>query len=319
MHNKSQIVENTKEIKINEVQAGDVLLSYGGDRSWISWLIKQIDGGDYSHAAFFDGECIIQAGGPDTGVHAVSLQDQVDSQEYVDVYRFKSDSGIPFSQPDWPVSPVIDRARSYLGKDYATNQLYLVGVLIVLRKMPITHIGKKFTRTIISGMYILLNKLLAKKTKAVVCSELVYRAFYEAPPEMKYGLTIKGVIGSPALELEHMAENITRKHEVNETIMMLEKWCRESSLDLLSAQDSFVTDSATITLRSGDNKDEEINRAIDYLESLYREIYPDLDMLNEDSITLGANRLVSPEMVTPHDLQSSPNLVKVGRLTKPQP
>lgn len=274
MESKKKITE----IDMNEVKAGDVLLSYG--EGWISDVIRLVDGGLYSHAAFFNGESITEAGL--RGVVSTPLENEVMAQKYVDVYRFKSDNDMNFSSPDWPVEPVIDRAKYYLekGTKYADNQLYLVGVLIVIRKLPHNRVEKAVLRAVIDMVFKLFKRILeGKETKSVVCSELVYRSFYEAIPEKKYGLTIKGTLAPLSVRLGSLVEN--------------------ESLEPYPV-------------------DEELNEMLEKAEQMYWKINPGLEASkNEINYLLKAgNPLVSAEMVSPHDLQISPNLELIGRIKK---
>lgn len=267
-----------QEMDITEVKKGDVLLSYGD--GWISDVIRLVDGGDYSHAALFDGKLIVEAGL--RGVVATPLEKEVEAQKYVDVYRFKSDSGSPFSPPDWPVEPVTNQAHYYLdkGTKYADNQLYLVGLLIVVRKMPYGRVEKAVLRAILAMIFKLFKRIIeGKETKSVVCSELVYRSFYEAIPKKKYGLTIKGTLAPLKAKIDSLVEN---------------------------------------ELVEGYQRDEEIENTINQIEQMYREINPEFPASEEIVSSLRAgNPLVAAEMVSPHDLQLSPNLEKIGRVRKP--
>lgn len=266
------------KIDISSLKAGDILLSYGD--GWISDVIRLVDGGKYSHAALFDGEMIVEAGL--RGVVKTPVEHEVNAQKYVDVYRFKSDSGNYFSLPDWPSQPVIDRAHYYWdkGTKYADNQLYLVGVLIVIRKLPYWHIDKSVLRTLLALIFKLFKRIISgKETKSVVCSELVYRSFYEAIPEKKYGLSIKGTLNPLKESLNSIVEN--------------------------DAGNEY-------------ERDAEIDLQIDQLSSMFQEINPELSTA-DDKIALlkSGNPLVAAEMVSPHDLQVSPNLMKIGRIVKP--
>lgn len=270
---------HVREMDMGEVKAGDVLLSYGD--GWISDVIRIVDGGDYSHAAFFDGNDIVEAGL--RGVVITPLEREVDAQKYVDVYRFKSDSGSPFSLPDWPVKPVIERAHYYFdkGTKYADNQLYLVGLLIVVRKLPYGRVEKAVLRAVLAMIFKLYKRIEEEKeTKSVVCSELVYRSFYEAIPKKKYGLTISGTLAPLKASLNSLVEN-------------------ESDEDYLH--------------------DEEIEKTIKQVEQMYWKIKPELAASKNEihSLLKAGNPLVAAEMVSPHDLQLSPNLEKIGRLRKP--
>ncbi len=270
---------HVSEMDMSEIKAGDVLLSYGD--GLISDIIRLVDGGDYSHAALFDGNDIVEAGL--RGVVKTPLEKEVDAQKYVDVYRFKSDSGVSFSLPDWPVKPVIERAHYYYdkGTKYADNQLYLVGLLIVIRKLPYNRVEKAVLRAALAMIFKLFKRILeGKETKSVVCSELVYRSFYEAIPKEKYGLTIRGTLAPLKISLDSLVEN-------------------ESNEDYL--------------------RDEEIENTINQIEQMYWEIKPELVASKDEIHTLlkAGNPLVAAEMVSPHDLQLSPNLEKIGRLRKP--
>jgi hypothetical protein len=271
--------EKVKILEMDEVKAGDVLLSYGD--GWISDVIRLVDGGDYSHAAFFDGDKIVEAGL--RGVVGTLLEKEVEAQKYVDVFRFKSDDGEPFSSPGWPVEPVVQRAHYYLNKGtkYADNQLYLVGVLIVIRKLPYSRVDKAVLRAIIAMVFKLFKRIFeGKETKSVVCSELVYRSFYEANPKKKYGLTIKGTLAPIKATLNSLAESES-----------LEEY----------------------------GQDEELQGMIAETENMYWKINPDLAPSKNELSTLlkAGNPLVAAEMVSPHDLQLSPNLELIGRLKKP--
>lgn len=266
------------EIDMREVKAGDVLLSYGD--GWISDVIRLVDGGLYSHAAFFDGGSIVEAGL--RGVVSTPLEREVVAQKYVDVYRFKSDNNMNFSFPDWPVGPVVQRARYYLekGTKYADNQLYLVGVLILIRKLPYNRVEKAVLRAVIDMVFKLFKRIFeGKETKSVVCSELVYRSFYEAIPEKKYGLTIKGTLAPITVRLDSIVEN--------------------------ESLESYPLD-------------EELNQMIEQAEQMYWKINPELAPSKHEihSLLKAGNPLVSAEMVSPHDLQLSPNLELIGRIKK---
>lgn len=269
---------NISKIDMNEVKAGDVLLSYGD--GWISDVIRLVDGGRYSHAAFFNGKTIVEAGA--RGVVETPLEREVGAQKYVDVYRFKSDSGMDFSSQGWPVDPVAQRANYYFekGTKYADNQLYLVGVLILARKLPRDRVDKAVLRAMIAMVFKLFKRIFeGKETKSVVCSELVYRSFYEAIPEKKYGLTIKGTLAPLNTRLDSLVENEPGAAPANDT---------------------------------------ELDEMIEQAEQMYWEINPELASSKNEihSLLNAGNPLVAAEMVSPHDLEISPNLDLIGRIKK---
>ena len=263
-------------LNASDLIKGDVLLSYGDGT--ISDVIRLIDGGDYSHAAFYDGEKIVEA--RLKGVVSTPVEDEVGVQKYVDVYRFKSDTGEGFLSKDWPPDPVIEKAHYYLNKGtkYAHNQLYLVGVLIIVRKLPTNPVIRTALRLIIDEVFDLFKSIAeGKEAKSVVCSELVYRCYYEANsvPPNKYGLAIKGTLGSDD-----------------------------------SSKDGFIEEENLLDLY-----DEKTIEKAKKIEEYFWQINPNFNQEN-NLLLEGGSPFVAPEMVTPKDLQTSSNLVKIGRLVK---
>lgn len=282
--NKAPLVE----IGVNDLKAGDVLLSYGD--GFISDAIRLIDGGKYSHAALFDGSKIVEAGL--RGVVHTPLELEIGAQKYVDAYRFQSDTGMPLAPPDWPADPVIQRAHYYLekGTRYADNQLYLVGVLIVLKRLTFSRVEKAVMQALLAMVFKLFKRIAdGGEVKSVVCSELVYRSFYEALPEKKYGLTIKGAFAALQASVD-------------------------SDFDSLLQNDSgpALNDAAQPY-----ELDPEYQDLLEQTENLYRQIEPGLFAPERQDLLEAASPFVAAEMVSPHDLQRSPNLKLIGRLRKP--
>jgi hypothetical protein len=258
-------------IETSALQAGDVLLSYGDGT--ISDIIRLIDGGHYSHGAVFDGTKIVEAGL--RGVVPTPLEAEIKEQKYVDAYRFHSDQGDPLGSPGWPADPVTQRAQDYLnqGTTYANNQLYLVGVLILLKR-TFTRVEKATLQAVLKEVFDLYKRIHdGGETKSVVCSELVYRSFYEAKPEHRYALTIRDTFGP------------------------LQAGPRP--LDFPTPVASRAADYAL---------DAEYQDMLTEFETLARQIHP---------APLTANSVIAAEMVSPHDLERSPNLQLIGRLRKP--
>ena len=271
-------------LKRSDLIKGDVVLALGS-RPIISDAIRLIDGGDYSHGAFYDGESIIEA--DFEGVVATPIEEMVEKERYVDVYRFKSDTGESLLSKTWPPSPLIKKAHCYLdnGTKYAFNHLVLAGILIFARKRPTSQLGKDTLRFVIDELYNYYKKIKGvKEPKMVVCSELVYRIFYEAEsvPEHKYGLAIKDTL--------HPVEF------TNESFVEAEKLFKEES------------DEEVIRL----------NKKLEELEELFWQVHPHISHLKQKNNNLleGGSPFVAPELVSPRDLQYSPNLVKLGRLAK---
>lgn len=173
-----------------DLRAGDVIMSLGDD--FDSWLIRLIDGGQYSHASLFDGKELVEA--VSDGVKTDSVASLLEDQKLVDVYRFYSDDGEELGSADWPPGPLVTRSHEYLGQRFAYYQLGLLFLLVPIRMVMLPLFLEKFLRTKLEQAVDLLNDLADADRKLMVCSELVYRCFYEADPPKKYGLTIPGVL-----------------------------------------------------------------------------------------------------------------------------
>ena len=264
------------------------MLSCG--RGELSKAIRLLDGGNYSHAAIctnvderYDPKIVEST---KKGVVENPLSPDIKGQKYVDVYRFKSDTGENFGVTEWPHEPVIDRANYYRNKktQYAFHQLYLMSVLIMVRKAPLGQLGRANIRYWLDQMIRFFKDDLDTRKEHVTCSELVYRCYYEAQsiPKGKYGLTIRGTIGP------------------------------NKSLVKAISQDINGTDS---------DLDSETDKLLREAEDLFWQTMPkfrsNLESLKkpEGDIRLKVwNPNVSANTVTPCDLQMSPNLEFIGRL-----
>jgi hypothetical protein len=277
---KRDISKPLPDLTLNDVKVGDVLLSCG--RAGYSQAIRLLDGGDYSHAAICtaldakDGPKIIES--TKIGVVENPLKPDITDQEYVDVYRFQSDRGETFGSAEWPFKPVINRANHYKDKktQYAFNQLYLMSVLIFMRKAPLGKLGKANLRFYLDQMIRFFREDSEHRKKQVTCSEMVYRCFYEADtvPKGKYGLTVRVTIGPD----RKLIKGIESKSEV-----MYPEF------------------------------DVDTQKLFQEAENLFHMFDPFLDshiVLG----TKAPNPNVNADMVTPRDLQLCSNLKLLGRL-----
>jgi hypothetical protein len=210
---KNEISNRRPDINLNDVEKGDVLLSCG--RGELSHAIRLLDGGDYSHAAICvniderDGPKIVES--TRKGVVENPLAPDVSGQEYVDVYRFIGDTGERFGSAEWPHEPVIDRAHFYKDQktQYAFNQLYLMSVLIMVRRAPLGKLGRANIRYWLDRMIRFFRDVAADQKEQVTCSEMVYRCYFEAEsaPRGKFGLTIRGTLDSMGMLVKAFAPN----------------------------------------------------------------------------------------------------------------
>ena len=173
-----------------DVRVGDVLLYR--PTGWIGRMICLFDGGDYSHAAIYTGERVLEAIG--SGIAARDLGDSVGSGE-VDVFRFLSDEGKRLGEAGCPVEPLVARMNHYIANHerYGYEQILLLAALTSTRRLPV--VGwipglSRIVRTIVDAAAAEIANLLAEGREPMICSELVYRCYAEAGQE--YRLRIAG-------------------------------------------------------------------------------------------------------------------------------
>jgi hypothetical protein len=99
----------------------------------ISDLIRVFDGGPYSHASVYDGVGVLEALPQGTVVDP--LNQSVSGALFVDVYRFISGDGTPLGQPGCETKPVLDRIGYYEQHHdrYGYEQILLLAVLCATR------------------------------------------------------------------------------------------------------------------------------------------------------------------------------------------
>ena len=280
----------TNPLNPGDVKQGDVLLSCGWGK--VSKIICLLDGGHYSHSAICAGAdadgmpLIIEA--THKGVVANQLKDDLAVQKYIDVYRFKADTGDTFESLEWPPKPVVDKAFYYKnrGTEYAYNQLLLMGMLVLVRKVPVGKLGRAKLRYWLDKFIKHFNENSTSGRKNVVCSELVYRCFYEAEaePEGKYGLTISGTINPDGQLIKAFASGATPA---------------DMGLD---------SDTAALFQKAA-------NVLLQIKPDLQPNLRHSLESGNHIRI-MAANPNICADMVTPCDLQKSPNLELVGKLRR---
>jgi hypothetical protein len=162
-----------------------------------------IDEGDYSHVTQYVG----LVDGPDAppkhmvveatqeGIKYQSIDSDLDVQDLVDVYRYVSPEGHRFGDPDWPVQPVLDEAKSYVGARYAYSELLMGAVAIMASEVPSEKHLKEAVRLALDYVDHVFQDWLTRHAEKVpmTCVQVVTSAHWHAAsqPANKYGMQVK--------------------------------------------------------------------------------------------------------------------------------
>jgi hypothetical protein len=158
------------EINFSNLKAGDILL-YHGTKSWISKAIRKLDGTEYNHAGLYDGTNVIEALAK--GIVENDINSSIADSKPVTILRLNPE------QAD--MQPVVGVAKNYVGTPYAYEQLLLLVVICLFRKIKMNKIVAKVVEFILEKAALLLLNFFGIDGKdALICSELVYRSYNEA-------------------------------------------------------------------------------------------------------------------------------------------
>lgn len=156
---------------------GDIIV-FKAENDWLSKVIAKLTQSDVSHAAMaYSEDSIVEVGAPGIGVHKVEITDG----DNVYVMRL-------VSEPN--PAPLIASADAYLDAKvrYDFPKLFLLaGTIIYCHIAPTTdvlHISNKILTTCMFMLDEMIQHALLHHTdQAMVCSELVYRIFYDCGGE----------------------------------------------------------------------------------------------------------------------------------------
>ncbi|HEY4953707.1 MAG TPA: hypothetical protein VII02_02360, partial [Gemmatimonadaceae bacterium] len=179
-------------IDVTDLRTGDVLLSCGCEA--LSQLIRRLDGGDYSHAAVWDGKCAVDA--TENGVVRNNLSDDIKEQWYIDAYRWHSPTpgSTDLGDATYPWDPVIARSNRIVDArtKFAYDELLMGALVIALSKEPTDKWLRWSVRLLLSRVEEWVHEQISARrgTTAMTCSETVAVSFDEAEPP-KYTIEVK--------------------------------------------------------------------------------------------------------------------------------
>ena len=276
---------------------GDVLLSRGIGE--ISDLICAIDGGSYSHAGIWTGGSVVHASFE--GIARAGLETSLADRHHVDVFRYQRD-GAALGSPRWPADPVVACAISFVGGAYAYSDLLMLALLIGYGRRPgvpaldsaVRKLGANLAKRLDAWLERQVAQDAAGRPAPMTCTELVGAAFYSAAsvPAHAYALEVllpgRSPAPPPALsgpdpaaaEYERVAESIRqvlRRHGL--------------ALDADAGGDPEASSADPANPRA-------------------------LLGLTRPRRVIAGERGLPLRTLTPRDLETSPTLVRVGRLAE---
>jgi len=158
-----------------KLREADVVLSRG--IGWLSDLIARVDGGDYSHAAFYDGEMFIQA--TKKGVLRMKPEILPADQEFLDCYRFQTRDGRILGRDPGELSPQppIDEATKMIGLPFAYGDLFAALRMLHVRRNSPADWDESWPKKLRKEMK---NYRKGGSEAKLTCTELVTRAFWNS-------------------------------------------------------------------------------------------------------------------------------------------
>ncbi len=199
--------KDPKPITTADLVPGDVLMSCGPSTDPLDSLIKLIDQGDYSHASLYTGinqdrndknfgkPMVVEA--TKEGIKYDPISIDLDAQDLVDAYRYVSPDGHRLGDPGWPAQPIIDRAMTFVGANYAYDEL-LLGAIVLLGATKSTDDPTLNALIRLGGMIITdafttwLDNVQKGGKVPMTCVEVVTTAFWQADPDKhKYAMQVQ--------------------------------------------------------------------------------------------------------------------------------
>jgi hypothetical protein len=263
-----------------DVRPGDVLLMKG--ISAISDLIAWFGDSTYSHAALMvDGGAFVEAAPPVSRRVALSARLQQGAHyEFIDVYRPTQASG----QPLQPVQrdALAKAGGALVGVGYPLDDMLQMGVFAGLRnRLP----ADAWLRWLLLQV---LNELVTQNPKHMMCSELVYYGMREAT-------LAPALIVSAQMDLPMPSIDVAQ---------LIKEWLATRGKSVAAA----VT-AGTVTEVS----DAQLQAMFEALQSQRTEAEP-ARALAAPALGMPPVLNANPKNVLPVDLETSPQLRRVGRL-----
>ncbi len=242
--------------------------------SFISRAIKMFDGSDYSHSGIYFNGSVLEAVGSGVAKHPIA--ESIKDVIFVDVYRYMANDRGLIGDAKYPAQAIGDVIAKYEkeGDRYAYESILLFAMLCTTRKIHIPFVSWMVRNTLESALTV-VNKIIAMGKQPMICSELVFRCFTEALPKDRYDIFITG-----ADSMKEMPETLAAPKNKN-----------------------FIATDEDIS---------EINKLKS--EFLAKMVQSKGIKSHDKSMKTLMKSLAVPDFVSPRDLCTSRNFVKIGRL-----
>ncbi len=274
-----------------DLRPGDVLLSYGSD-DWIDRLITKLDDGIYSHAAVWDGVCVVEA--TLRGVLRTTLEDE-ETQAYLDAYRWQSmpPDVHPLGEDGYPFPPVTQQADQIAaqGPKYSYHKLMLAAVVIAMSKLPATAERREAVRRVLSKIEAWIEEYIKPDTRGMTCTEVVSTSYWKAVPQGKYAVNVR-IDGSRDSQLVAAVAQLAQGAKVPRAASEYEELKRRCFTRFLQA--------------ARDVKPDQLTRFAAAHSRAFKGRQPIVVPAGGEDLPLA--------LITPRDFQRSPDLKCIGRL-----
>lgn len=307
-----------KTVVPSDLKPADVLLCRGD--SDISLGIVELDGGSYSHAALWSGQSVIESTLP--CVKRSSIEECASHSLYIDAYRHQG-----LNQRG---AAVVANAEAYLERPYGTLNLGLSTLLVAVTSwMP--HEWAEMNALYGAGELARLLRLLrlvkdeSRDERQVTCAELVVRCYHDADVPLTVKLTGERKFHGSSF-LKALREVSLRVSETRPRGLGFEDSAGGPALAIDEELRWLGTFEPGAPLAEQGSNAWRETRA-EWFDSLQLELpgnqanEPATDPMALSPELIRAKDLVAgrdwaPGLVTPHQLESSPSLVLVGRVAE---
>ena len=179
-------------IEPGALRDGDVLMMYGIGKTKIgpvklpiSWMIRYLDGGAYSHSAVvsvIDGVPKVWDHSEGWVLHPVPLDAGIAGHAWCHVYRLQK-HGQTVGSERYPAAPLVDVLEGHEGNAYDIYRLVFAGIITILSAMPRDAEMRDLLRRALILLTVVLAELWEQKKfddRMLVCTAVAGLSYWNA-------------------------------------------------------------------------------------------------------------------------------------------